>query len=244
MSHRLLTMLALAMGCVGCATHTEPRYAGTAAASVPGVMAPGQAIITQQQTPAFGTPSNIPSPIRVPVTDTPPAFGEPVDMDALYGYDGLGRQGMAEADPLKAVFNFERALEVNPFDPVALNNLAVAKAERGQFYEAMALLERASKLAPDNSAVIANLARLRGYVQSYATAGIEPAAAATRSSKMLPPAPPQFWGADVVVVDAPPSSRPVPIPPVLRSEDYASTECSRPAAGKKSQSKSTCQLAQ
>lgn len=224
MSPRLLPAFALAIGCVGCATDAEPRYAGTAAASVPGVMAPGQTIITQQQPQIFGTPSNIPTPIRVPTTGTPPAFGEPVDMDALYGYDGLGRQGMAEADPLKAVFNFERALEVNPFDPIALNNLAVAKAERGQFYEAMALLERAAKLAPDNSAVIANLARLRGYVQSYATAGVEPPSTATRSST-LPPAPPPLWGADAVVDT--PRSRPVAIPVAPRNDDYTSTACSR-----------------
>lgn len=225
MSPRYLPIIALAIGCVGCATEAEPRYAGTAAASVPGVMAPGQTIITQSQPQVFGTPSNIPIPIRVPVTGTPPTFGERVDMDAIYGYDGLGRQGMAEADPLKAVFNFERALEVNPFDPIALNNLAVAKAERGQFYEAMALLERAGRLAPDNSAVIANLARLRGYVQSYATAGVEPAAPAARSRSALPPAPPPLWGADMVV-DAP-HSKPVAIPPAPRNDDYTSTACSR-----------------
>ena len=179
----------------GCASGPAPRYAGTASGNNgQGVIAPGQTIVTRPQAQVFGTPSNIPSPIRAPLA-AQPAFATPVDMDALYGYYGQGRQGMAEGDPSKAEFNFERALEVNPFDAVALNNLAVAKAERGQFYEAMSLLERAAKLTPDNSEVIANLARLRGYVQSYATAGVEPATAVAKTvSSTLPVAPPPLWG--------------------------------------------------
>lgn len=187
------TLLALVLG--GCASWSEPRYPGTASEGSRGVIAPGQTIVTQPQPQRFGTPSNIPEPIRAPAIAQEP-FATPVDMDALYGYDSEGRLGMAEGDPGRAEFNFERALEVNPFDPVALNNLAVAKAERGQFYEAMAMLERAAKLAPDNSEVVANLARLRGYVQSYATAGVS--ATPARSSGftgVLPPPPPALWSA-------------------------------------------------
>lgn len=186
--------LITALMVVGCVTDTDVRYPGTAAGAGRGVISPGQGIMTQPQPQVFGTPSNIPEPIRVPVTEQP-AFATPVDMDGLYGYDGQGRQDMASGDPARAEFNFERALEVNPFDAVALNNLAVAKAERGQFYEAMSLLERAAKLTPDNSEVIANLARLRGYVQSYATAGVEPSPAASQSfTGTLPPPPPALWG--------------------------------------------------
>lgn len=189
----LLAPFALATLLAGCASAPEPRYPGTAVGNSRGVIAPGQTIVTQPQPQVFGTPSNIPEPIRAPAIAQAP-FATPVDMDALYGYDGQGRQGMAEGDPTRAEFNFERALEVNPFDAVALNNLAVAKAERGQFYEAMSLLERAAKLAPDNSEVIANLARLRGYVQSYATAGVEPSPVAKSFAGNLPPAPPPLWG--------------------------------------------------
>lgn len=178
---------------VGCASDA-PLYPGTVAGNSRGVIAPGQTIVTQAQPPSpFGTPSNVPDTIRGPVI-AQPAFATPVDMDAIYGYDSQGRQGMAEGDPNRAEFNFERALEVNPFDAVALNNLAVAKAEGGQFYEAMSLLERAAKLTPDNSEVIANLARLRGYVQSYATAGVEPSPTARTVSGNLPVAPPALWG--------------------------------------------------
>ena len=198
MKYRLLSALAsFAVLTTGCAYDTGMRYPGTAPSIGTGVLGPGEGVVSQAQAPVFGTPSNIPDPIRAPAMEKQ-AFGTPVDMDALYGYDGQGRMGMAEGDPGKAEFNFEKALEVNPFDPVALNNLAVAKSEQGQFYEAMALLERAAKLAPDNSEVVANLARLRCYVQSYATAGVDPTGTAPRAfTGMLPPAPPALWSSMV-----------------------------------------------
>lgn len=192
LSLHAITLFAAA-ACAACATSVPPRYAGTAAGNSRGVIAPGQTVATQQQASVFGMPSNIPESIRAPAIAQAP-FATPVDMDALYGYDSQGRQGLAEGDAGRAEFNFERALEVNPFDPVALNNLAVAKAEAGQFYEAMSLLERAAKLAPDNSEVVANLARLRGYVQSYATAGVEASPAAKSFTGALPPEPPPLWG--------------------------------------------------
>ena len=208
---------------VSCASD-GPVYPGTAVGQGRGVIAPGQTVISQSQVPGpFGTPSNIPEPLRGPVLQQP-EFATPVDMDALYGYDGEGRQGMAEGDPARAEFNFERALEVNPFDAVALNNLAVAKAESGQFYEAMSLLERAAKLTPDNSDVVANLARLRGYVQSYATAGVSPGERARSFSGTLPPAPPALWARSERVY----SSRPAaPRPTMAAPQDYYVSDACR-----------------
>ena len=212
---------------VACASDMEPRYPGTAAPRGTGMMAPGQTVVTQNQPQVFGTPSNIPEVIRAPGVQQP-AFATPVDMDALYGYDGAGRQGMAEGDPGKAEFNFERALEVNPFDPVALNNLAVAKAERGQFYEAMAMLERAAKLSPDNSEVVANLARLRGYVQSYATAGVEPSPATRSFAGTVPPAPPALWGSAMPAYEPVYERRAAPRPSMaVQGDDYVSDACRR-----------------
>ncbi len=225
----LLASIAFAVLASACAhgPDLDMRYPGTAPSIGSGVMTPGQSIVSQPQASPFGTPSNIPDPIRAPAMEQA-AFGTPVDMDALYGYDGQGRMGMAEGDPGKAEFNFERALEVNPFDPIALNNLAVAKAEQGQFYEAMSLLERAAKLAPDNSEVVANLARLRGYVQSYATAGIEPVGAPKPFASALPPAPPALWGAvsylPATGYDAGIAPRPSMASP---GEDFVSDACRR-----------------
>lgn len=143
------------------------------------VSGPAMPVEAYQQEPA---PSS--QPIRAPQTVLP---GQ-----GLYGTDP-GLQGMAEGNTGQAEVDFEKALDVNPFDPVALNNLAVAKAERGQFHEATALLERAAKLQPNNAEVVANLARLRGYVQGYAMAGVSGAMPKSVNGP-LPPPPPSLWG--------------------------------------------------
>lgn len=203
-----------------------PVYPGTAVGSSRGVIGPGDTIVSQTQVPGpFGTPSNIPEPLRGPVMQQP-EFATPVDMDALYGYDSAGRAGLAEGDPARAEFSYERALEVNPFDAVALNNLAVAKAENGQFYEAMALLERAAKLTPDNSDVVANLARLRGYVQSYATAGVGPTEATRTASYSgnLPPPPPALWARSERAYTSRPAA---PRPSMAAPQDYYVSDACR-----------------
>jgi Flp pilus assembly protein TadD len=53
-----------------------------------------------------------------------------------------------------------RALEERPGWPVAMINLAVILAERGEFEEARALLERALEIDPENAAASVNLERL------------------------------------------------------------------------------------
>lgn len=195
----VLMAVSAAAALSACSSGAQPRYAGTAAGNSRGVIAPGQTVVSQYQPSVFGAPAELPQTIRAlaPPAPAQPLFGTAADTGVQYGFDSQGRQNLAEGDASRAEFNFEKALEVNPFDPVALNNLAVAKAERGQFYEAMSLLDRAAKLAPDNSDVIANLARLRGYVQSYATAGAAPApGVAARSLRgAMPPTPPPLWGA-------------------------------------------------
>ena len=183
----------------------------------------------------YGQPSAIPEPIRAPSA---------VNTAEVFGYDDLGRQGFAEGDAGKAEFNFEKALEVNPFDPVALNNLSVARAERGQFHEAMGLLERAAKLDPNNADVAANLARLRGYVQGYAMAGMEPLLPQSASGP-LPPAPPGLWAPAVAATAAftdasylpPPAASTTfaqPAVTVMPSDYYVSEACTRkPAKGQR-----------
>ncbi|HEX4870768.1 MAG TPA: tetratricopeptide repeat protein [Nevskiaceae bacterium] len=123
-----------------------------------------------------------------------PAYAAPA-------YDQQGLQSMAAGDPAQAQSRFMEALEVNPFDPVALNNLAVAKSEQGRFHEATELLERAAKLAPGNTEVAANLARMRNWTQNYALINEQmavgedgqPVAAPAVRSERLPPEPPPLW---------------------------------------------------
>lgn len=124
---------------------------------------------------------------------------------AAYGpgveYDEAARNSFAAGDVGEAGYSFEQALEVNPFDAVALNNLAVARAEQGQYFEATDLLQRASRLAPDNPEIAGNLARLRYWTQNYTLSGDEAAEAPPGQTSIiplpsydnLPPAPPALW---------------------------------------------------
>ena len=50
----------------------------------------------------------------------------------------------------EALFRFQKAVEANPQNPSALNNLAVALEQMGQFTEARDSYERALELKPDD----------------------------------------------------------------------------------------------
>jgi Flp pilus assembly protein TadD len=50
----------------------------------------------------------------------------------------------------EALFRFEQAAKMAPDDPKALNNLAVALEQAGEFDRARAAYEKALELAPDN----------------------------------------------------------------------------------------------
>lgn len=68
-------------------------------------------------------------------------------------------------------------LSINPFDPVALNNLAVVEASRGRYQQALSLLQRAVKLAPARADLAANLASLQKWLaqaQGQAALGLTP----------------------------------------------------------------------
>ena len=88
-------------------------------------------------------------------------------------------------------FRFERQLRVNPFDPAALNNLAVVKAEQGRYDDAMDLLQRAARLAPDNAVIRANVGRLKAWKDTWGTR--DPLAEPELSVSQVPPEPPRLW---------------------------------------------------
>jgi tetratricopeptide (TPR) repeat protein len=50
----------------------------------------------------------------------------------------------------EALFRFEKAVEIDPQNPSALNNLAVALEQMGEFQKARANYERALELRPDD----------------------------------------------------------------------------------------------
>lgn len=88
-------------------------------------------------------------------------------------------------------FRFERQLRVNPFDPAALNNLAVVKAGEGRYDDAMDLLQRAARLAPDSTEISANLGRLKAWKDAWGTR--DPLAEPELSVSQVPPDPPRLW---------------------------------------------------
>ena len=83
-----------------------------------------------------------------------------------YAADNMqyGRAYLAEGDNAAAVLSYNAAVQLNPFDPVAHNNLAVAKAAQGDYQGAMDMLQRAVQLAPKRADIRDNLYRLRDWM--------------------------------------------------------------------------------
>jgi tetratricopeptide (TPR) repeat protein len=75
-----------------------------------------------------------------------------------------GRAYLAEGDNAAAARSYREELDINPFDPVAYNNLAVAKAAQGDYQTALDLLQRAVQLAPKRADIRENLYRLRTWM--------------------------------------------------------------------------------
>lgn len=123
-----------------------------------------------------------------------PAHAAGPEFDA---YAQEGRRFLAEGEPDRAALSFEEALRINPFDPVALNNLAAARVEAGDYNRALELLKRAARLAPEDRDVAANLSRLRGWLNSYSDAGMQAPQPDEMSGFVangrLPPPPPPLW---------------------------------------------------
>jgi tetratricopeptide (TPR) repeat protein len=78
---------------------------------------------------------------------------------ALYG-----RAYLAEGDHAGAIENYQEAARVNPFDPVALNNLAVARAAAGDYQSALDLLARANKMAANRPDIAENYRQLQSWM--------------------------------------------------------------------------------
>jgi len=125
----------------------------------------------------------------------------------VYGPGGVyadtARSNLASGDTEAARNNFEQVLKINPFDAVALNNLAVTMVAQGQYFEAQSLLERAARLAPENFEIAANLSRLQEWTRTYtllqsqqlpATAPLPSDSLTVTPATGLPPEPPGLWG--------------------------------------------------
>jgi Flp pilus assembly protein TadD len=74
-----------------------------------------------------------------------PAAEKTSSQEVKFGIE-VAEQGMWR----EALFRFEKAVEIDPQNPSALNNLAVALEQMGQFQEARENYERALELRPDD----------------------------------------------------------------------------------------------
>jgi hypothetical protein len=96
----------------------------------------------------------------------------------VFPYGGLPA-GHAEALAGHAALAQESAelASVNPFDPIALNNLAVIESGRGRYQHALSLLQRAVKLAPARADIAVNLGNLQRWMaqaEGQAALGLAP----------------------------------------------------------------------
>ena len=94
--------------------------------------------------------------------------------------------------------SLEDRLGGNPFDPVAMNNLAVVRLAENNPYAAAELLGRAYQLAPENAVIADNNTRLAGWIEARARAeqrasAGKPGAVVDDGSQPFPPEPPALW---------------------------------------------------
>ena len=105
---------------------------------------------------------------------------------------------------------------VNPFDPIGLNNLAVAEVSKGHYEQAHALLQRAARLAParpDIALNLSNLERWMAQAESQAALGLNPKPIqAPVASEAIPTLPP-LWAAPAQPLVPTSPARTIPVAP-------------------------------
>lgn len=120
------------------------------------------------------------------------SLSSPADRDAA------ARAAYARGDNTRASASLNEAVRLNPFDPVALNNLAVNYAAQGDYQNAIALLERAQRLAPNRPDIVNNLANLKAWMAQDSQFAVgsrgAPQALNFPRAEDSPPEFPPLWG--------------------------------------------------
>lgn len=152
--------------------------------------------------------------------------------------DALARSAYARGDIPRAAAALNESVRVNPFDPVALNNLAVNYAAQGDYQNALSLLERALRIAPNRSDIMNNHANLRAWMSqdSQFTLGSRPTNTplnfprAEDSPQNFPPlwSPPQQMQNPPVVR---PSGQQNLLPPLGNQSGYANYPANQGVSG-------------
>ncbi|HVR41016.1 MAG TPA: tetratricopeptide repeat protein [Thermoanaerobaculia bacterium] len=136
----------------------------------------------------------------------------------------------------EAMFRFKRAVEINPEDPMAHNNLAVAYEANGDFDSALKEYKEALRLDKSNQYIAKNYSRFVEFTQrnkkrqkrdeAKAAAAATPTPAPTNTPPGPPPAP---TGAAPAAVppQPPPPTTPPPTPPGNAAVSAAGPQASR-----------------
>lgn len=116
-----------------------------------------------------------------------------------------GRHVLAEGDATAAVKIYAESLRLNPFDPVALNNMGVAKAAAGDYQAALDYFLQANSRAPHRRDIKENLENLQTWVKSYL--GVSTMTGAALND--FAPEPPALWPAPLNDISSPTPTRPL-----------------------------------
>lgn len=125
--------------------------------------------------------------------------------------DRNARSAYVRGDALQATLGLGEAVRANPFDPVALNNLAVTLASQGDYQSALSTLERAYRLAPGRRDIATNLMNLKTWITQESHF---PLASRAQSPLLFPRAedmPPELPGLWAPLV---PTPTPMPSTPI------------------------------
>ena len=82
----------------------------------------------------------------------------------------LGNKFKDEGKIRKAIVYYKKALEVDPYNVIVLNELASVYIILGQYEEAKNLLEKANELVPNSAVIHNNLAVVYYYLKNYESA--------------------------------------------------------------------------
>jgi tetratricopeptide (TPR) repeat protein len=143
------------------------------------------------------------------------AFTSPADRDAA------ARSAYARGDTSRVNSSLTEAVRTNPFDPVALNNLAVNYAASGDYQNAVALLERAQRIAPNRVDIVNNLANLKAWMVqdsqfAVGTRGSPQALNFPRAEDTPPELPPLWAGPPPTYPQAAAAAPAQPVQPSIR----------------------------
>lgn len=80
-------------------------------------------------------------------------------------YSGLGLEAVGEGDYLKALSNFNRALELNPASRMTLLNLGVLYANKGDLKKAISIWQKANALYPEDEEIKSNIRKAKALLK-------------------------------------------------------------------------------